>query len=66
MKIDKPKREPKRRSPAVREERDDPDFEIPNPSIPQPYQVPGLSRPPMQLRTTPDHARTRAVAAQRG
>jgi hypothetical protein len=54
MKIDKPKpkREPKRRSPAVREERDDLDFEIPDPSIPQPYQVPGLSHPPMQLRTT--------------
>ncbi len=52
MKTDKPKREPKRRSPAVREERDDLDFEIPDPSIPQPYQVPGLSHPPMQLRTT--------------
>ncbi len=48
----RPKREPQRRRPAVREERDDLDFEIPDPSIPQPYQVPGLSHPPMQLRTT--------------
>jgi hypothetical protein len=55
----RPKREPQRRRPAVREGRpavreegDDLDFEIPDPSIPQPYQVPGPSHPPMQLRIT--------------
>ena len=48
----RPKREPQRRSPAVREEGDDLDFEIPDPSIPQPYQVPGFSHPPMQLHIT--------------
>jgi len=53
MKPEKPKREPKQRRPAVTpEEADDSDFEPPDPSIPKPYQLPGLIQPPMHLRIT--------------